>query len=113
MKETITNPSSTIIPKGTAYVEESIKRVQQMEELFDILLNAAAKDSSTIHKDATLKNMLNDLINYYESKQWLLDYELEEQGYFPASLKCGVLSEDGIYNFLTELNHFDDHASQF
>ena len=33
------------------------------------------------------------------------DYQLDEQGLFPPGLKRGVLSEDGVYNFLTELEH--------
>ena len=37
---------------------------------------------------------------YYESQQWKDDFAADEAGKFPAKLKRGVLSEDGIYNML-------------
>lgn len=46
---------------------------------------------------------LQILLQYYEGGQWLQDYRLDELGYLPPDLKRGVLSEDGVYNFLAEL----------
>lgn len=33
---------------------------------------------------------------------WRADFEADEEGELPADLPRGVLSEDGIYNVLTE-----------
>ena len=46
--------------------------------------------------------MLCELTSYYESGQWLKDFESDERGELPKDLKRGVLSEDGVYNLLSE-----------
>lgn len=76
-------------------MKEAIERVRCMERCFDALQQMAAENSDTIDKA-----LLGELIAYYESGQWLQDYTLDEQGCFPADLKRGVLSQDGVYDFL-------------
>lgn len=43
---------------------------------------------------------INKLEAYYTSQQWKDDYAMDEAGKFPAKLKRGVLSQDGIWNML-------------
>ena len=43
------------------------------------------------------------LFCYYDSGQWLRDYETDEAGLLPKDLKRGVLSEDAVYNFLADI----------
>ena len=43
---------------------------------------------------------LSILEDYYRSPQWKDDFEADERGGFPADMKRGVLSEDGIYDLL-------------
>ena len=38
-----------------------------------------------------------------ESKQWLKDYEYDEN--HPLNIKRGVLSQDGLYNLLDEIDN--------
>ena len=45
---------------------------------------------------------IEELIAYYESDLWREDFEADEEGILPKDLKRGVLSEDGIYNLLTD-----------
>ena len=71
-------------------LEQAICRIRQMEEIFDAL------------RDDPDHPALGELVHYYESGQWLRDYELDEQGLLPRDLKRGVLSQDGIYNLLDE-----------
>ena len=78
-------------------MKEAIERVRRMEHCFDTLQQMAAENPDTIDK-----SLLGELLAYYESGQWLQDYTLDEQGAFPYDLKRGVLSEDGVYNFLAE-----------
>ena len=68
---------------------ERIKRITEMEMIFD---------SNPISEED-----LQKLIAYYESPDWRSDYDSDERGELPKKLKRGVLSEDGIYNLLTEL----------
>lgn len=87
-------------------LKETVKRIKKMEKRFDKLQNALKKDLNA-HKKAWFKRDLNALTAYYESKQWLSDYELDERGDLPPDLKRGVLSEDGIYNFLAQTVHLN------
>ena len=73
------------------HISEAINRIRYMEELFDALQTEFSPDA------------LRVLLQYYEGGQWLEDYRLDELGLLPPDLKRGVLSEDGIYNFLTEI----------
>lgn len=83
--------------------EETIKRIEQMEERYDLLWEALGKDPDFLEKDGELKQTFDTLIHYYTGGQWLRDYELDEKGLLPGDLKRGVLSQDGIYNLLSEL----------
>ena len=83
-------------------LENSVARIQQMEQCFDALQKAAEKDLSTIREDASLKALFRVLIQYYESDQWMHDYELDEKGLLPPELKRGVLAQDAVYNFLDQ-----------
>lgn len=78
-------------------LQGAIQRIEKMEAVFDALQDPSFRE------DPRFPAYLQTLLNYYENGQWLRDYALDEQGYLPNSLKRGVLSEDGIYNFLTEL----------
>lgn len=80
------------------HILEAVERIRQMEAVFDFLL-------STSEDDPRYREQLQSLLQYYESPQWRRDYALDEQGLLPEGLKRGVLSEDGVYNFLTALPH--------
>ena len=70
---------------------EAIERIRRMEALFDALR------ADPQHPG------LEELVSYYESGQWLRDYELDEQGRLPPDLKRGVLSQDGLFDLLESL----------
>lgn len=65
-----------------------IERIKHMEALFDRALET--------------KELPRELTDYYFGGQWLLDYQADERGELPPELKRGVLSEDGVWNLLTE-----------
>ena len=83
--------------------KEAIERIQHMEQLFDQLQQAFANDPASMQNDTACKENLSILLQYYENGLWLQDYELDEQGILPTSLKRGVLSQDGLYDFLAGL----------
>lgn len=91
-------------------MDEVIMRITRMEQCFDTLRAAAACTPAQLGSDAALREQLAALAAYYEGGQWLRDYELDEQGLLPQTLKRGVLAQDAVYDFLNEL-HFDkeDH----
>lgn len=45
---------------------------------------------------------IEELLQYYGSTEWFADKEDSDSGRLPADLKCGVLSEDAVYNFWTD-----------
>ncbi len=76
--------------------QETIARIRQMEQYLDEVL------TGTIVGKGSVEEALQELARYYDSGQWLHDYELDESGLLPADLKRGVLAEDTLYNVLGE-----------
>jgi hypothetical protein len=83
--------------------QERILRVREMECRFDAVQTAMAQGNDPALLDPAVIEMLQTLTQYYESGQWLEDYERDEQGEFPAELKRGVLSQDALYDLLCEI----------
>jgi hypothetical protein len=77
-----------------------IERIKWMEQRFDKAL-AAIKDKSADSLNA-IKEDVAELSKYYGSELWKLDFAADEAGRFPSGLKRGVLSEDGIWNLLSD-----------
>lgn len=71
-------------------MDERIERVARMEEIFDRFQE---------NRDPELKAVLEA---YLQSGSWLADYEADERGELPRELKRGVLSQDGLYDLLSE-----------
>ena len=85
-------------------MEEMIKRIEQMEAIFDHLLLTEKTDPEKFRTDPETIRMMDTLLRYYEGGVWLKDYEADEKGLLPKDLKRGVLSEDGVYNLIAELD---------
>ena len=62
---------------------------------------AAIKDESAASSKA-IKEDVAELSKYYGSELWKLDFAADEAGNLPPDLKRGVLSEDGIWNLLSD-----------
>lgn len=85
------------------YADETIiERVRRMELYFDTI-SRAVREKIPIYSDPPLKAVFDTLIEYYDSGQWLSDYQADERGELPHYLRRGVLSEDGVYNLLSEI----------
>jgi len=70
--------------------QDRIERVKKYERLFDEV--RAKRDPEKLRL----------LENYYTSGEWLEDYEADERGELPADLKRGVLSQDALYDLLSD-----------
>lgn len=82
---------------------ETVKRIERMELYFDTIQSALNKNPDLLD-DACIAKMLRALKEYYSGGQWLRDYEADERGEIPREIKRGVLSQDGIYNLLAEID---------
>ena len=81
-------------------MHETIERIRVMEQYFDLLQEIAISDPNALREGGSSAQKLKILAQYYESGQWLREYELDEQGLLPQNLKRGVLSQDALYAFL-------------
>lgn len=96
--------------KGAKTVRDSaeqnmvIQRIRQMEAYLDDLTATLETNPARIREDDSFREMLQTLIRYYEGGEWLEDYARDERGELPAGLKRGVLSEDAVYNLLSDLD---------
>ena len=73
-----------------------------MERLFDFVLEAMKESPMSHDKYVKAKEAITTLSTYYGSDEWRKDYADDEAGLLPKDLKRGVLSEDGIWNLLSD-----------
>ena len=81
---------------------EQTNRIKQMELQFDRVSQAMTELSTAIDKYVEAQDALSELKAYYASEDWLRDYADDEAGKLPKDLKRGVLSEDGVWNLLSD-----------
>jgi len=79
--------------------EDRIARIKKMEKILDLVSECVRENKWTPETEQALKI----LIDYYEGPLWREDFEADEAGKLPKDLKRGVLSEDAVYNLLTDL----------
>lgn len=83
-------------------MDTTISRIRQMEEHLDAAAEALRALDSALTQYAAIRPRLEQLTAYYESPQWLADYDADCAGLLPPDLKRGVLSQDGVYDLLAE-----------
>ena len=90
---------------------DRIERIRAMEEKFDALAAVAARLANAAEAYEQALPLLEELTDYYTGGQWLSDYEADEAGLIPHDLKRGVLSQDGLYDLLSDLQRVRDIIS--
>lgn len=73
-----------------------------MEQLFDLAKKAMEEPFMSPDKYEKTQKAIATLSDYYGSKEWKQDYTDDEAGLLPKALKRGVLSEDGLWNLLSD-----------
>lgn len=61
------------------------------------------KNQALISRIKEMEGHYQALKEYMKSGQWQKDYEADEAGLVPAHLQRGVLSQDGLYNLLADV----------
>ncbi|MBQ7060742.1 MAG: DUF4298 domain-containing protein [Clostridia bacterium] len=79
-----------------------IDRIKAMEECLDRSAAAFKKLDEALDGYGEALADYRKLSDYYGSAKWMQDYEADEAGKLPKDLKRGVLSEDGVYDLITE-----------
>ena len=73
-----------------------------MELRLDQASAAVMELSAALDKYEAVQEAISILNEYYGGDEWKQDFADDEAGRLPADLKRGVLSEDGIWNLLTD-----------
>ena len=88
-------------------------RVSKMESMFDDVSKAISNLDAALDEYSKIKDKIDELNGYLESGQWQKDFEADEKGLIPKDMKRGVLSEDGLYDLLTEVNRIAERARDY
>ena len=83
--------------------KEQIERIRQMELRMERAAKAVMELSAALDNYAAVQDDIAALEQYYGSEEWKQDFAADEAGLLPADLKRGVLSEDGIWNLLSDV----------
>ena len=84
-----------------------IERIKLMEQHLDHASQAVMQLSAALDDYVAAQEAISELSAYYGSKDWKQDFADDEQGLLPNDLKRGVLSEDAIWNLLSDCNELN------
>ena len=87
---------------------EQIERIKQMELRLERAAKAVMEMSAALDKYEAALADFEVLDAYYGSEEWKQDFADDEAGRLPADLKRGVLSEDGIWNLLSDAKELEN-----
>ena len=88
--------------------QEQIQRIMHYESLLNAVSAKVSILKSAIVGFESVQKEIDELSSYYGSKEWKKDFADDETGKFPSTLKRGVLSEDGLYNLINEINELKE-----
>ena len=91
---------------------EQIERIKTMEQHLDRASQAVMRLSAALDDYAEAQEALRELNTYYGSDEWKQDFADDEAGLLPNDLKRGVLSEDGIWNVLTDSSDLNSRIKE-
>ena len=77
---------------------EQIERIKTMEEHLNKAEAAVKALSDALDLYTEAMESIETIDDYLVSDEWQQDFDDSEAGRLPKDLKCGVLSEDGIWN---------------
>ena len=73
-----------------------------MEDALDSSCEAVRVLTAALDVFEAASEQYRTLEAYYSSHEWMEDYEADEAGLITSDLKRGVLSEDAVYDLITE-----------
>ena len=89
-----------------------IERIKEMELRMERAAKAVMELSAALENYEAVQEDIAALEQYYSSEEWKQDFAADEAGLLPADLKRGVLSEDGIWNLLSDARELDKRIKQ-
>ncbi len=83
--------------------KERMERIERMEDSYNRVRKVVDAIHSKLDRLDRLQDRIRELEAYQESGEWLKDFEADEKGEIPSDIPRGVLSEDALYDLLTDL----------
>lgn len=83
-----------------------IENIALMEARLNAAAEAVRELEAAAEKYMAVQADMAALTDYYGSKTWFKDFDDSNAGKLPKDLRCGVLSEDAVYDLIT-----DDHRT--
>ena len=90
----------------------AVRRISEMEAILDEALRRLDKAEEEPEALLTYQLEIKKLDEYYSSQDWKDDYAMDDEGLLPKELKRGVLSEDGIWNLLTDCKELKERMRE-
>lgn len=88
-------------------MQNQIERIREMELRMERVAKTVEKLMTALSHFKALDDDLEVLDQYYGSDEWKQDLAADEAGRLPRDLKRGVLSEDGLWNLLSEVREMN------
>lgn len=90
-----------------------IERITYMETILNEAADAVSSLHQALDRYEAVRDRLAELAGYYGSDQWRQDYDDDCAGKIPTDLKRGVLSEDAVYDLLTDNRQLLDRLKKY
>lgn len=87
-------------------------RIRQMERRLTSATAAVNRLEAALDKYEAVQEAIAALNEYYGSDLWRQDLADDEAGRLPEGLKRGVLSEDSVWNLLTDVRDLNTRLQQ-
>lgn len=91
---------------------DQIERITHMEHILDEAEAALADLERALEGYAAVRERLAELEAYYSGGEWMRDYDDDSAGKLPRGLKRGVLSEDAVYDLLSDHNRLRERMEK-
>ena len=92
--------------------KKQIARIRLMERRLNRAVAAVKRLTAALDKYEAVLVDITALDEYYGSELWRQDLADDEAGRLPEGLKRGVLSEDGIWNLLTDCKKLNERLKR-
>lgn len=92
---------------------EQILRICEMEAHLNQADAAVRTAEAALDALDAVHGSILALSDYYNGPLWRLDFEADEAGLLPSDLRRGVLSEDAVYNLLSDYDRLRADMQSF
>ena len=81
---------------------DSVSRINKMEDLLDEADLQVGTFAAMLNRFEKMQPGMVELSQYYGSEEWYQDLAAYDVGKLPEDIRCGVLSEDAVYDLLAK-----------